>query len=92
MSLNAIANKQSCPTEMTKERVLQFLDYMATHPDAIVRFKSDMILNVHSDASYLSAPKAHSQGYFFLRSLPIDVQPVTLNGAIQVIFAPFSNL
>jgi hypothetical protein len=88
MSLNAIANEQSCPTEMTKERVLQFLDYMATHPDAIVRFyKSDMILNVHSDASYLSAPRARSRaaGYFFLGSMPIDGQPIFLNGAIQVI-------
>jgi hypothetical protein len=35
---------------------------MWTHPDAIIRYHaSDMILNVHSDASYLSAPKAHSQ-------------------------------
>jgi hypothetical protein len=61
---------------------------MATHPDAIVRFyKSDMILNVHSDASYLSAPRARSRaaGYFFLGSMPTDGQPIFLNGAIQVI-------
>jgi hypothetical protein len=52
MALNAIANEQSNPTEQTRERVLHLLDYLATHPDAIVRFNaSDMILNVHSDAS-----------------------------------------
>jgi hypothetical protein len=38
MALNAIANEQKAPTQRTKERVLQFLDYMATHPDAVVNF------------------------------------------------------
>jgi hypothetical protein len=50
------------------KRVNQFLDYMWMHPDALIRYHaSDMILNVHSDALYLSAPKAHSRasGYFF---------------------------
>jgi hypothetical protein len=45
-----------------------------------------MILNVHSDASYLSLPKARSRagGYFFLGSLPCNGDPIKLNGAIQV--------
>jgi len=45
-----------------------------------------MILNVHSDVSYLSAPKARSRagGYFFLGSLPHDGGPIKLNGAIHV--------
>jgi len=45
-----------------------------------------MILNVHSDASYLSAPKARSRagGYFFLGSLPCDGDQIKLNGAIHV--------
>jgi hypothetical protein len=31
------------------------VDYLATHPDATIRYHaSDMILNIHSDASYLS--------------------------------------
>jgi len=47
---------------------------------------TDMILNVHSDASYLSAPKARSRagGYFFLGSLPRDGDPIKLNWAIHV--------
>ena len=34
MALSAIAAQQSAPTEQTRNRVHQFLDYMATHPDA----------------------------------------------------------
>ena len=34
------------------ETVNPFLDYMATNPDAIVRFyTSDIVLNCHSDTS-----------------------------------------
>ena len=86
-ALNAIASEQAAPTERTMERVHQFLDYMATHPDAVIRFRaSDMILNVHSDASYLSAGKARSRagGYFFLGSLPTANSPIFLNGNIQI--------
>jgi hypothetical protein len=39
-----------------------FLNYCATHPDAIIRYrKSDMQLHIHSDALYLSAPEARSR-------------------------------
>ncbi len=45
-----------------------------------------MILNVHSDASYLSAPKAQScaGGYFFLGSIPRDTEPIFINGTIHI--------
>jgi hypothetical protein len=59
---------------------------MWTHPDAIIRNPaSAIILNDHSDASYLSAPKARSRagGCFFLVSLPCDGDPLKLNGAIH---------
>jgi len=87
LALNAITGAQAAPTQNTLKRVHQLLDYMATNPDAIVRYRaSDMVLNVHSDASYLSAPKARSRagGYFFLGSLPKHGQPIQLNGAIHV--------
>ena len=87
MSLSELASQQSAPTENTMKRVNQFLDYMATHPDAIIRYyPSDMILQAHSDASYLSAPKARSRAgaYFFLGSLPKDGHPIRLNGAIDI--------
>ena len=86
-ALNAIASDQAKPTKRTMQRVHQFLDYMATHPTAVIRFRaSDMILNVHSDASYLSAGKARSRagGYFFLGSLPKNKHPIRLNGNVQI--------
>ncbi len=68
-ALSAIASAQAKPKEETMTRCKQFLDYAATHKDAILTYKnSDMVLVVHSDASYLSKPKACSQagGHFFL--------------------------
>jgi hypothetical protein len=87
MVLLVIATQQSAPTEETLACVSQFLDYMWTHPNAKIRYRaSDMILNIHSDASYLSAPKAcsHAGGYFFLGSIPQDTKPIFINGAIHI--------
>jgi hypothetical protein len=89
MALSDLSSQQSAPTQNTMKRVNRFLDYMWTHPDAIIQYRaSDMILNVHSDASnsYLSTPKARSQagGYFFLGCLLHDGDPIRLNGAIHI--------
>jgi hypothetical protein len=68
-ALSAIASAQAEPTEETMTHCKQFLNYAATHQDAILTYKSsNMVLVVHSDASYLSEPKAQSQagGQFFL--------------------------
>ena len=49
--------------------IKQLLDYVVTHSNARIRYvASDMILNLHSDASYLSEPKAKSRagGHFWL--------------------------
>jgi hypothetical protein len=60
-ALSAVASNQASATETTEAHVQQLLDYLATHPNATVRYhKSDMILNIHSDASYLSETKARS--------------------------------
>ena len=82
VALSAIAAQQSDPTEETLEKTLKFLDYVATHPDAILTFKSsNMVLNVHSDASYLTEPKARSRagGHFFMSSKEENAKD---NGAI----------
>ncbi len=89
MALSEISSQQAAPTENTMKCVNHFLDYMWTHPDAIIRYRaSDMILNVHSDLSYLSAPKARRRsragGYFVLGSLPHNGDPIKLNGNIHV--------
>jgi hypothetical protein len=88
MGISAIATQQSAPTEETLAHVNRFLDYMWTHPNANIRYRAstDMILNVHCDASYLSAPKARSPagGYFFLGSISQDTEPIFINGTIYI--------
>jgi hypothetical protein len=79
MALSTIASEQTKGTEHTMEKVQQLLDYLATHPDAKVLFQaSDMIMNIHSDASYLPEPKSRSRacGHFFLRWLPKEGKPI----------------
>ena len=71
----------------TLERIQQLLDYMATNPNTVIRFyASDMILNLHSDASYLSAGQKRSRdgGYFFLDSIQRDNREIQLNGNIHI--------
>jgi hypothetical protein len=56
MALSTIASKQAKGTENTMTKTKQLLDYLATHPNATVPFHaSDIILNIHLDASYLLA-------------------------------------
>ena len=55
LSLSTIANEQTTATEKTERKVVQLIKYLATHPAAKLQYRvSDMILNIHSDASYLS--------------------------------------
>ena len=54
-ALSSIASEQASATEMTEKKAAQLLNYLATHSKAVVQYyASDMILNIHSDASYLS--------------------------------------
>jgi hypothetical protein len=81
-ALSAIASAQAKPTEETMTHCKQFLDYAATHQDAILTYKSsNMVLVVHSDASYLNNPKAQSRagGHFFLF---LDTENPINNGAV----------
>ena len=55
VALSAIASEQATPTKNTLKKISQFLDYTVTNPDSVLTYQhSDMILNVESDASYLS--------------------------------------
>ena len=55
MALSIIATEQPQGTQTTKEKAEHFLNYASTHPNATIKFyKSDMILKIHSDASYFS--------------------------------------
>jgi hypothetical protein len=62
MPLNDIATEQTRATGKTQAATDQLLDYLATHPDAAIRYDaSEMILHIHSDASYLSVSNARSR-------------------------------
>lgn len=69
VALSAIESEQVKPTQQTLKKTTFFLDYVDLHSDAILTFKpSNMIVQVHSDTSYLSEPKArsHAGRYFFM--------------------------
>jgi hypothetical protein len=88
IALGTLAAAQTQGTTQTMDAAVQLLNYAATHPDAMVAFhKSDMVLYIHSDASYLSEPKARSRvgGYFYLgnHDEPAD-NPPQPNGPIHV--------
>jgi hypothetical protein len=86
VALSSLASAQADPTEYTMELIKWLLDYVATNPEAILTYKSsDMILAVHSDASYLSKANAHSRvgGHFFCSS---NVSDSPNNGAVLNIF------
>ena len=94
-TMNTIPNNQNNPTEKTMEQTKHFLDYIDTYPDSTVRFyASDMILNVHSDASYLTAPKARSRigGHFFLGRQPVNNQLIFINGPILSVCSVLRNV
>ena len=61
-ALSAIASEQATPTENTMKKCKKFLDYAASQEEAILPYKkSDLVLAIHSDASYLSESKARSR-------------------------------
>jgi hypothetical protein len=67
--LSAIAARQVNSTQAVADASHQNLDYIATHPNASIRYKAcDMILLVQTDASYLSKPggKSRAARYFYL--------------------------
>ena len=91
VALGDLASCQATPTQDTLDKLVWLLNYVACNPDAEITYQaSDMCLHIHSDASYLSAPKARSRAgaHFFLSSYPnssenTSLQP--LNGPIHVL-------
>ena len=80
VELVILASQKSQPTEELWNDIIWFLNYAATHPDAKICFlKSNMILYVASDGSYLSETKERSRvgGIFYLSSKipPTSRQP-----------------
>jgi hypothetical protein len=87
MPINVLASKQSNATEVTADKVIKLLNYCNTHPETKIRYHaSDMILYIHSDASYLSENEAKSKagGFFYMDSDTKTNKKLT-NGAILII-------
>jgi hypothetical protein len=66
------------------------LDYLATNPDATIRFHpSNIIMNVHSNALYLSKDntRSHAYGHFFIGWSAKDCDPIKLNDAVFTLCA-----
>jgi hypothetical protein len=59
MPINVLASEQSRATAVTADKVIKLLNYCNTHPETKIRYHaSNMILRIHSDASYLSEKEA----------------------------------
>jgi hypothetical protein len=93
MPLNDIATEQTKATEKTQAATNQLLDYLATHPDATIRYHaSELILHIHSDASYLSVSNARSRlgGLVFCGDK--SPQEDNLNGSILNLASVIKNV
>jgi hypothetical protein len=87
MPINVLAYEQSNATEVTADKVIKLLNYCNTHQETNIHYHaSDMILHIHSDASYLSENEAKSRagGFFYMGSNNKTDKKLT-NGAILII-------
>jgi hypothetical protein len=92
--ISALASEQATATETTVGKITQLLNYCATNPNAKILYAaSDMLLNIHSNASYLSEPKAWIRvgGHFFLSSATNSTNHIH-NGPILTISTVYKNV
>jgi hypothetical protein len=81
-----LASEQSTATHNTADKVIKLLNYCNTHPETKIRYHSyDMILHIHSDASYLSEDEAKAERGFFYMGNTTKHQKKLKNGAILII-------
>ena len=99
-ALGSFAAQQSKFTEETYADTFWLLNYTATQPKSKIRYTAcDMILYIHSDASYLYEPRACSRAdrhYFLEDEHPYMSTPPTnrppLSGPIHSISRIISNV
>ena len=75
--LKTIAEQHSYSTHNTEDATTLFLDYAATNTSAILQYKyRDMILQIDSDESYLSKPRAsiRTVGHYYRILLPANTE------------------
>jgi hypothetical protein len=72
---------------VTADKVIKLLNYCNTHPETKIRYHtSEMILHIHSEASYLSENEAKSRagGFFYMGNATKNDKKLT-NGAILIV-------
>jgi hypothetical protein len=87
MPINVLASEKTRATAYTADKVIKLLNYCNTHPETKIRYHaSDMILYIHSDASFLSERDANSRagGLFYMGNSASTSKKLT-NGAILII-------
>jgi hypothetical protein len=87
MQVNVLASEQTGATSATADKIIKLLNYCTTHPEATLYYHASyMILNIHSDASYLSEieAKIRAGGFFYMGSNTDKANRIT-NGAILII-------
>jgi hypothetical protein len=83
-ALTTLASKQSAGTQNTVNGMVNFLNYCASNPDAILRYTArDMVLHTHSDAGYLTDRNARSRagGHHYMGNNMTHLNPIH-NGSV----------
>ena len=92
VSLSIIASEQSTAIEGTAQNLKQLIDYLAANLASVIRFHaSDMVLNIHSDSSYLSETRTRNRvvGHCIMGSIPVKDQPIKMSGTVYVLCGIF---
>ena len=87
LAINETLTTQAKPALHTFEQCQQILDYVATYPNACIRYHtSDIILLIDSNAAYLIMPQAKSRiaDYYYLSNYPEKTPHPAINGTILV--------
>jgi hypothetical protein len=94
MPINVLASEKSKATAVTADKIIKLLNYCNTHPEAKIRYHaSNMILHIHSVASYLSEKEAKSrEGGFFYMGSDTKTDKKLTNGAILIISKILKNV
>ena len=84
-ALSAIGSRQTKGTDAVLAACHHLLDYLATHPNAAIRYQSsDMILAFDTDASYLSevGGKSRAAAYYYMTR---QGNRAFTNGAVDIL-------
>jgi hypothetical protein len=88
-AVTAVASAQAHPTQLVLAQAQRLLAYAATYPNNVIVYnKSDMILRVQSDASYLSRSNSRSVAGGLAYLVNKDASHTQINGSVYT----FSNI